>query len=85
LKSLTYLDISHVETITDRTLIAIAENAKDIALINTSWCKLVTDVGINALAAECPNLKELHIRECYRVSDEAIASMKTNKCTVFDY
>ena len=88
LKSLTYLDVSHVETITDRTLIAVAENSKYISVINTSWCKLVTDMGINTLAAKCTNLKELHIRECYRVSEEAITNIKnTNKCNiaVFDY
>ena len=88
LKSLNYLDVSHVETITDRTLIAVAENMTCISVINTSWCKLVTDVGVNTLAAKCSYLRELHIRECYRVSEEAITNIKnTNKCNiaVFDY
>jgi hypothetical protein len=70
--SLRVLDLSFCEAVTDRTLIELAEHCKTIERVITVRCLRITGLGVNALLARLPNLRDLNCGWCPLVDDEII-------------
>ena len=71
--SLSHLDLSRCERITNISLEAIS-NANCLESLNLEGCKMVSDVGIHFLARgkTFSSLKTLDLCECSRITDEGI-------------
>lgn len=63
--------------ITDNTMGRMSSLSKLID-IKLPWCQLITDVGINSLASNCPLLQSVDIKSC-QITDAALAAVVT-KC-----
>ncbi len=74
-KSLTSLNLSSCERITEESLKAIAQNCKDLSRRNLTLCKHIADEDLKALAENCKGLKHLSLAWCAKVTNEGIKAI----------
>ena len=60
--------ILHSTSISDRALICLGKMSSRLEELSVSYCKDITDHGINAIARNCKNLMHLHAARCSNVS-----------------
>jgi hypothetical protein len=60
------------ERLTDKIVIAVAENCPQLQQLLMPGCAKVTDSGISKVALHCPRMKHLDLRACSNVSDESL-------------
>jgi F-box and leucine-rich repeat protein GRR1 len=58
-RSLLALDVTGVEGVTDRTMFALAENARRLQGLNITNCKKITDEALEAVACSCRHIKRV--------------------------
>ncbi|KAF9114331.1 Antagonist of MEN (Mitotic Exit Network) [Mortierella sp. AM989] len=70
--NLQILEFYICEKLTDKIVIAIAENCPQLQQLLMPGCAKVTDAGISQVALRCPRMKHLDLRACSNVSDESL-------------
>ena len=66
------LDISHLNQISDRGVLAIAENLIGVRKLNMAWSRKITDASVELIAKYCTCMTELNINGCDALSDEIV-------------
>lgn len=69
-QKLVSLELSRSETITDVEMICIAEKCIALKILWIEKCHEVSPKGIEAFALGCPNLAEIRVIKCYKVTRE---------------
>ena len=75
---LTSLNVSGCDLLENDSLIFLAQKC-DLRELDISYCRLITNNGINALAKYSPNLKSLNILKIYQITDSSIINL-SSKC-----
>ena len=44
----------------------------DIGVSDIGWCRKVTDIGVSAIAHNCPLLKIIDLAECKKITDVGV-------------
>ncbi|KAF9360032.1 Antagonist of MEN (Mitotic Exit Network) [Mortierella sp. AD094] len=70
--NLQILEFYICEKLTDKIVVAVAENCPQLQQLLMPGCAKVTDVGISQIALRCPRMKHLDLRACSNVSDESL-------------
>ncbi|KAG0024034.1 Antagonist of MEN (Mitotic Exit Network) [Entomortierella chlamydospora] len=70
--NLQILEFYICERLTDKTVVAVAENCPRLQQLLMPGCAKITDVGISQIALRCPKMKHLDLRACSNVSDESL-------------
>ena len=60
-RSLLALDVTGLDSITDRSMFALAENAVRLQGLNITNCKKISDESLEAVAKSCRHLKRVRI------------------------
>ena len=66
------VDFSSCDRVSDRTLIELAEHARNVERVVVARCLQITGIGVQALLDRCPRLRELNAGWCPRVDDEIV-------------
>ncbi|KAF9403779.1 Antagonist of MEN (Mitotic Exit Network) [Mortierella sp. AD011] len=70
--NLQILEFYICEKLTDKIVVAVAENCPRLQQLLMPGCAKITDVGISQIALRCPKMKHLDLRACSNVSDESL-------------
>ncbi|GJJ77788.1 hypothetical protein EMPS_10147 [Entomortierella parvispora] len=70
--NLHYIELYICEKLTDKIVIAIAENCPQLQYLLMPGCAKITDAGISQVALNCPRIKHLDLRACSNISDESL-------------
>ncbi|KAI8601600.1 hypothetical protein EDD21DRAFT_414763 [Dissophora ornata] len=70
--NLQILEFYICEKLTDRIVVAVAENCPRLQQLLMPGCAKITDSGISQVALHCPRMKHLDLRACSNVSDESL-------------
>ncbi|KAG0210425.1 Antagonist of MEN (Mitotic Exit Network) [Mortierella sp. GBA30] len=66
------------EKLTDKIIVAVAENCPQLQQLLIPGCSKITDLGISEIALHCPRMKHLDLRACSNVSDESLILVARN-------
>eukprot|EP00741_Cyanophora_paradoxa_P000299 tig00000403_g290.t1 len=75
-RSLRVLHLSGFRRLTDSAVTALARSCGErLEKVKLEWLTRLSDVGVEALAAACPRLRALSLRDARRVSDAGVAEL----------
>ena len=69
------IDLSGVESVTDRTIFALAENCRKLQGINLQGCRRVLSASVGALADKCPLLRRVKLSGLADLTDEPVSAL----------
>eukprot|EP00941_MAST-03F_sp_MAST-3F-sp1_P004165 g4165.t1 len=75
---LRHLNVRHCKFISDTSIASLAKGCRKLEFLDITWCVHVTTKGMKAYADTAPfgmKLKELNMRGCARIKDNAIVSV----------
>ncbi|KAI0251313.1 hypothetical protein BJV78DRAFT_1126634 [Lactifluus subvellereus] len=73
--NLVAIDLSGVDSITDRTIFALADNCRKLQGINILACRRVSSTSIGALADKCPLLRRVKLSGVVDLTDEPVSTL----------
>ena len=73
--SLTSLNVSHCNKLTDAAIAALARQCPLLTSVNVCECRNLTDASIIAIARQCPLLTRLDVSNCWDVTDASITAI----------
>ena len=69
IQTLKRLNLSWLINVSDPTLVALAENCRNLVMVDLTGCELITGAGIRAFADHgCVELEALVLLSCYNIS-----------------
>ena len=68
---LEYLDVSHLDEVTDESVVHIA-TLTQLRKLNLQRCSSITDLSLDVLMERLPYLRELDVRDCTGLSVEHV-------------
>ncbi|KAF2455744.1 hypothetical protein BDY21DRAFT_372897 [Lineolata rhizophorae] len=71
------LDVTGLESITDKTMLAVADNCPRLQGLNVTNCKKVSDDSLEAVAKNCRHVKRLKFNGCTQLTDKSILTFAT--------
>lgn len=69
---------ARVYSLTDASIMAVAETCPKLAVLNVSANSRLTDVSIKAVAENCANLTMLDVSQCRKITDASIMAIAEN-------
>ena len=66
----------HTSNISDASLIALANNSRELQRIDLSSCHRITPAGMSVLAVECAQIKQITLKKCRNVKHENLLSLR---------
>ena len=84
--NLSSIDITHNDRITDVSVAALSL-LEGLSSLRISWCAQVTDASVALVAARCTRLDELHVRDCFLVTEVSLNLVRLHRphCDIFDF
>ncbi|KAF1981486.1 RNI-like protein, partial [Aulographum hederae CBS 113979] len=77
-RSLLALDVTQLEQVTERTMMAVAANCHRLQGLNISNCRRISDDSLVAVAQNCRHLKRLKFNGCSQLMDKSIMAFAEN-------
>lgn len=78
--TLTLLDVSYCNCVTDKTLAHLAVKIKDrLTSLKVTGCNKITNLGVIALTHGCRRILELELNGCAKVTNDGVMAI-ANKC-----
>ncbi|XP_065829273.1 F-box and leucine-rich repeat protein 13-like [Oscarella lobularis] len=74
LTSLISLDLTGCH-IGDQAIATIGQASADFKDLNIAECTQITDIGLQKLCTNCPNLESLDVSNCYNLTDGAVQTL----------
>jgi len=71
-----YLSLCNVFTLTDTTMLEIANKLRGLMALDIRMCWRITNCGVNAVGENCQNLKVLWITQCPNVTEESLHPLR---------
>ncbi|XP_030448494.1 uncharacterized protein LOC115671165 [Syzygium oleosum] len=63
------LSLNNVKKVGHNTAISLAKRAKDLQILDLSWCRSLTDEAMGLIVDSCSSLKELKVFGCSQITD----------------
>ncbi|CAK7207366.1 hypothetical protein SEUCBS139899_010176 [Sporothrix eucalyptigena] len=60
---LAHINLTSLTSVTDKTCLVLGESCTQIEILNLSWCKSVTAMGVQEVLKGCPKLRDLRVGE----------------------
>jgi len=73
--TLTSLDISYSESVTDVGLWAIARHCTNMKILNLKGCTQITNIGLRSLSLRCSELVSLDFTNCSKLDDIGLSTV----------
>ena len=70
--------MNYCSGVSDKSLIALGQNSKELLYLNIAGCGKITDYGIEFLSRGCGKLKHLDLSACFRITDNSVISIADN-------
>ncbi|CAG7815004.1 unnamed protein product [Allacma fusca] len=81
---LTRLQLRHMLSIDDSTIVTIARHCRYLKQLDIRACMAVTDHGIRAIAEYCTQLESLKVANCHLVTEYSLSILRSRNTVTID-
>ena len=74
------LDLSVFFSLTDASVVALADHCPHLISVNFEWCVELTDKSVMAVAEHCPHLTDVTIYFCNQLTEASVVALARH-CT----